>query len=188
MFIMGRRSTLDKYLGKKIGGITILKSLGLHNGRTRVLCHCGECSKEFKATFHNVYRGNYKSCGCKRTAINSRSYKWKGHGEISGSYFIKLIKGAEDRNLIFQITIEQIWDLFLRQNRKCIFTGIELKFPLSRSDTTQTASLDRINSSKGYVLDNVQWVHKDINIMKQSMNDEEFLDWIKIIYNHSCKQ
>jgi len=44
-----------------------------------------------------------------------------------------------------------------------------------------TASLDRINSSKGYTLDNVQWVHKTVNIMKQGLSDEDFKYWIKMI-------
>mgnify|MGYP007044016634 CR=1 FL=1 len=38
-----------------------------------------------------------------------------------------------------------------------------------------TASLDRIDSSKGYIEGNVQWVHKDINWMKQDFNEEYFI-------------
>lgn len=40
----------------------------------------------------------------------------------------------------------------------------------------QTASLDRIDSSKGYVLGNIQWVHKDINKMKLDYDQDYFID------------
>lgn len=36
-------------------------------------------------------------------------------------------------------------------------------------------SLDRIDSNKGYVEGNVQWVHKDVNMMKQSYSNERFI-------------
>lgn len=39
-----------------------------------------------------------------------------------------------------------------------------------------TASLDRIDSSKGYIEGNVQWVHKYVNVMKWDFSMEEFLD------------
>ena len=40
-----------------------------------------------------------------------------------------------------------------------------------------TASLDRIDSTKGYVRGNIQWVHKDINWFKR--------DYPKISFWHS---
>lgn len=68
----------------------------------------------------------------------------------------------------------------LNQNRKCVFTGIELTFNLK----TQTASLDRIDSSKDYVVGNVQWVHKTINNLKQDFSDEELIYWANLITNY----
>jgi hypothetical protein len=48
-----------------------------------------------------------------------------------------------------------------------------------------SASLDRIDSSKGYVKGNVQWTHKTVNIMKQAMSDEELIDWCKVIVKNN---
>ena len=42
-----------------------------------------------------------------------------------------------------------------------------------------TASLDRIDSSKGYTTDNIQWVHKDINIMKNDYGNDYFIEICK---------
>jgi hypothetical protein len=47
----------------------------------------------------------------------------------------------------------------------------------SVSESETTASLDRIDSSKGYIEGNLQWVHKDVNIMKMDLSQVEFIDY-----------
>lgn len=42
--------------------------------------------------------------------------------------------------------------------------------------------LDRIDSSKGYIEGNVQWVHKDVNMMKQNYSQKYFIEMCKKIY------
>lgn len=48
-----------------------------------------------------------------------------------------------------------------------------------------TASIDRINSNKGYSLSNVQWVHKTINKMKCKLSDDEFIAFCKAVAKHN---
>lgn len=38
-----------------------------------------------------------------------------------------------------------------------------------------TASLDRIDSTKGYTEYNIQWVHKLINIAKSTLTNNQFI-------------
>lgn len=59
----------------------------------------------------------------------------------------------------------------MKQHRKCNLSGVELEF-----DKTNSASLDRIDNTKGYTLENVQWVHKDINRMKNVFSQDYFID------------
>ena len=66
-----------------------------------------------------------------------------------------------------------------------------ISFP-TKSTGIRTASLDRIDSSKGYVPGNIQWVHKDVNWMKGSFTQEYFVNICKKISkninsNDSCK-
>jgi hypothetical protein len=49
--------------------------------------------------------------------------------------------------------------------------------PSDFSRGVSTASLDRIDSSLGYVWGNVQWVHSVINDLKSNMAQEEFISW-----------
>lgn len=48
-----------------------------------------------------------------------------------------------------------------------------------------TASLDRIDSTKGYVEENVQWVHKDVNFMKSNLTEQRFKELISKIYHNT---
>ena len=48
-----------------------------------------------------------------------------------------------------------------------------------------TASLDRIDSLKGYTEDNVQWVHKHINFMKGSLSENKFIEYCKLIVKNN---
>jgi hypothetical protein len=82
------------------------------------------------------------------------------------------------------IIINMCWNLFLKQNRKCALSGIEIAFPKAwgaRSKTQITASLDRVDSNKGYIIGNVQWVHKQINTMKMDMSDAEFINLCRMV-------
>ena len=47
-----------------------------------------------------------------------------------------------------------------------------------------TASLDRIDSSKGYIEGNVQWVHKSVNIMKCDFSSDIFIGICNQISNN----
>jgi|SRR5882724_3896667 len=178
---MGRKSTFENYRGKTVNGVQILEKIGIVNGRLKVSCKCIPCGKIFEEQFHNVYHGGRRSCGCLIGAKKSRSPRWMGVGEIGRSYFHSLKHGAKSRDLCFEITLEFIWGLFLKQERKCAMTGDLLKFSDSITTRNGTASLDRKDPKIGYTEQNIQWIRQDINYMKQEMNDSEFLEAVKKI-------
>ena len=121
----------------------------------------------------------------------NRSYKsssgkdnpsWKGYEEISLSKFNFIKLDADRRDIPFEITIEQIWDLFLKQERKCLLSVVEIWFFVIKS--LCTASLDRKDSNIGYTIDNVQWVHKNVNIMKNRFSDDDYIKWCILVVNN----
>ena len=120
------------------------------------------------ANKYGIYRA-YKT--------NDHSPVWSGYQEISGKILNSIKHGAKRRKIAWSVTPKEIWDLFLKQNRKCAMSGVDLKFPSNSTTPDGTASLDRINSTKGYVIDNVQWIHKDLNMMKQDWDDTGFIQW-----------
>jgi hypothetical protein len=113
--------------------------------------------------------------------------QWNGHGEISGRWFYHHVTRERfqgDRTRVpVEVTIEQIWDLFLKQERKCALTGMELT--ISPTAQYNDASIDRIDSSKGYVIDNIQWVHKHVNMMKRTYSQDYFIAMCKKVAEHN---
>lgn len=89
------------------------------------------------------------------------------------------------RGKVWDLTLNQLVDLADAQDRKCAFSGMPLVFDQSKNNT---ASLDRLDNSKGYTIDNVQWVHKDLNMMRGSIQVERFVDLCKKVARNQKKR
>lgn len=172
-------------VGQKFGFGTVLEFTNQTRHDSNIwLLQC-ECGNKYEATLHVLRHGYGESCGCKTFDRKSKA-KWQGYGEISLDFFHNIKRGAKARKHLFKISIEYIWDLYEKQNRKCALSGIDLKFSRNKKkDKTGTASLDRIDSSKGYIEGNVQWVHKTVNMMKNKLNQQEFINICKMIAQKS---
>lgn len=119
----------------------------------------------------------------------ARSRSWqarrKGCGDIPGRYWAVVKAGAASRELDFALTVADAWKLFEDQGGKCALSGRPLLFyRLGERPSTQTASLDRKDSSRGYVPGNVQWVHKDFQRMKWAFSEEQLLSMCREVVNH----
>lgn len=179
-------------VGQKFSNLTVLKFSHLSKHRYawwECQCICGNLTK---SCGYHLRKGFTKSCGCireqnvKNQKKGKDSKDWSGYGEISGYIFSCIKHAAKSRKIEFNVTIEYIWELFLKQNRKCALSGIELKFPESKNNKKdRTASLDRIDSNKPYKEGNVQWVHKIVNNMKQGYTQEQFINICKLIANNN---
>lgn len=140
-------------------------------------CDCGEIT--YRSSY-DLTKGKAVSCGCKHKKCGKNHFLWKGYGEISKNYFNRVERGAKDRGLEFKITLEEIWNLFLTQKRKCALSGLEIGFAKSHKEKS-TASLDRIDSQKGYNIDNIQWVHKDINMLKCNITQDRLVELCNLV-------
>lgn len=162
------KNLIDKRFAKGV-----VKKLIGSDGKKSWLLQC-DCGEKYKALTESLLSGNTKSCGClnKRTGKNHPHYK--GCEDLSGDYWSKLKQGARKRDIEFNITIKEAWKLFKNQDKKCALTGWEITLTDS-SSLKQTASLDRINSNKHYKLSNIQWVHKDVNRIKQNYSQDYFI-------------
>ena len=88
------------------------------------------------------------------------------------------------KKIDFEISIDYAYLIYLEQDGKCALTGLDICFrPVCGDKKEQTASLDRIDSSKGYIEGNVQWLHKKVNNMKWTLTNTEFIDFCKKVAN-----
>lgn len=141
------------------------------------LCEC-DCGNQQVIDGWNLLKHKSKQCRkcCGEQNRGKNSVHWKGHGNINGYVWGKVKREAANRNLPFKITIKYAWDLFKKQQGRCALTGWPLRFKAHHQDQPATASLDRIDSKRGYVKGNVQWVHKDVNLMKVDFAQKRFLE------------
>jgi hypothetical protein len=172
----------------KFNKLTVLDTV-VQNKRTyyQVQCDCGRVDLKRKDWVEKGRAKMCKPCSAKLTAskypppINRTGFK-----DLSGTHYLSLKFGALRRNLEFNVTPEFLWNLFQKQKGKCALSGVDIvlvaKLHKQNADwSIITASLDRIDSSKGYTEDNVQWVHKAINFIKGNLSETELLYWAKKI-------
>lgn len=138
---------------------------------------CGYCGNEFITTPQKILSKHTKSCGCLKNKSKENSgyfSKRKGGKYISGTYFTSIKQGAKIRNIEFSVSIEMLENILIEQDFKCKLSGRDLVFGYINIQN-YTASLDRIDSTKGYIANNVQWVDKQVNMSKQQYNQEDFI-------------
>ena len=157
-------------IGKKFGMLTIVS----HHSRSRGYnCQC-ECGRMTISTLYKLKTGRRRSCGC-REFYGKENKNYRGYDNLTKTQWWLIKYRAKRRKMKINVTRDYAWKLFLKQNRKCRFTGWPLQFGSYYYNVETTASLDRIDSSKGYVKGNVQWLHKDVNRMKWSKSDTDFI-------------
>lgn len=142
------------------------------NGRVFWNCLC-RCGKSIIVSSYRLIKRRTVNCG-----------KCNSYGELTAIHFHHLKGSASVRNIIFDVSPKDLWELFIAQNRKCALTGIELTLWTGIKDYG-TASLDRINSNIGYTKDNCQWIHKSVNLCKHVLNNEEFISLCMDVVKYS---
>jgi DNA-binding CsgD family transcriptional regulator len=154
------------------------------------LCKCF-CGNIFKKSRSFLFSSKKPSCGC---ILKGKFHSgWRGYEDISKLYWRGILYDAEKRKINFDITIEFAWDLYIKQNKKCAITGLDIKMResntfgkrINRKESLGIASLDRIDSSKGYTEDNVHWVLSEINTMKMGYSMDLFLYLCEKVYENN---
>lgn len=157
----------------KTGKLTILKDT---NNRTRGglviwLCRC-DCGNEKELSSSQLK--TMKSCGCET--------KYK-RGEASFNLVLKAyLNGAKGRNLDFDLTIEE-FKIITKQD--CYYCGCKPSNIMDNKNHTGKYiynGIDRIDSSKGYTIENCVPCCTQCNRAKSNYSLNEFITWIERVY------
>lgn len=154
------------------------------DGRWYKPCYnCGDIQSYLR--YHYALNSFNLKKFCKKCSnrINENCHRgW--HRGIRLSWFNKFKISAETRGIEFNISINDVADLMIKQNYKCSLTGRSISFPEIGTQTNFDASIDRIDSKKGYELDNIQLTHKVVNMIKNKYDNDFFIEICKEVSNY----
>ena len=151
-----------------------------------------QCSKCGEAKSDNDFYQSQRGNRCKECIlIGTRKYKRKKridpeHRKIEADkqkerrvrlWQNTLIHDSKNRGVEHTLTIDDINQLFQKQNGLCYWFKIPL-IPSNDSKHPQQPSLDRLDRTKGYTLDNVVLTCYSANIGR---NETSVEDWEKFL-------
>ena len=148
---------------------------------------CRECAFEYGKRLH---KGDPLTDKQIQSRNNIKNYCNNRIDELTP--FRYSLRNAKKRFKEFHLTLEDLKQIWEQQAGICPYTGLKLELPTYTKckNIWYRASLDRIDSSKGYVVGNVQFVSTPINLMKSTMSDLETKQYLKLISfytSHFCK-
>lgn len=168
--------------GRTFGRLLVLRDSGLRKSRRPIyVCVC-DCGAEVNVLGRYLGNGDTRSCGC---LAKGAAHNRDAVGQITLSFWTPIVKQARVRGIPFQIEREYAWSLYEQQARRCALSGVPIVFSTNIRDQrgTHTCSLDRVENDRAYVVGNVQWVHKRINIMKNVSTQDDFVAWCGRVQN-----
>ena len=178
------KSKYEDLTGKKFGKLFVIKYVTKDkHGHRMWLCQC-DCGSETIVEGHNLKSGRQKSCHC---GLGKPQFIGKGKAALN-RLMDSYQRSAKKKELDFELSPDQFEILI---NGSCYYCGIK-PLQVAKPKHTRTGNylyngIDRVNSSKGYILDNVVSCCKTCNYAKRSMSREKFLSWIERVYKHSIE-
>lgn len=175
--------------GSIYGKLTVLRDSGEKYKSFKLwVCVC-ECGNEKLVNTNALNSGNTKSCGCARTPIKLAKGE-SGLRELYRSYK----RDAHKRNYEFVISLEEFKSTVIQP---CTYCGLELgqiKFPRTKPvnpawtfGAFEYTGLDRRDNNIGYVISNIVSCCRTCNVAKASMSIEDFLNWVRRVYEFTNK-
>jgi hypothetical protein len=138
-----------------------------------------EKNKEYRLSYDKQYYANNKE---KIKVKNQKRYT----NLTLDQKFDQLVKTAGERkNKKCFITVEHLHDVWQRQEGLCVYTKLPLT---SEGHQLNTVSLDRVDSSKDYTVDNIQLVCVPINRMKLDYTEDQFIELCRLVTHNVSKQ
>lgn len=99
-----------------------------------------------------------------------------------GDRFHKVKRRALVEKTEFNLTKEFVIQLYKSQNGLCFYTGETLHLMNGKGRLPTGLSIDRVDNSKGYTVDNVVLCTSRFNTIKSNMSLEEIKKWMPTIY------
>ena len=176
---------VQETLGKKRGLYTIVAYLGKNQWGSRLwLCRC-KCGTETVYTTGQIFNQGPLRARCENCWYEDIEMAGRTTEIIPARFWERFCGQAKRRGIPVDLTKEIAYGEYVKQGKCCALSGVPLYFSTltTRYNWYTNASIDRVDSEKNYSQENIQWVHKDINMMKGMLSQEDFLNWCRLITN-----
>ena len=169
--------------GKKFGRWTVIKRSFPNKGEQPVwLCKC-DCGKEKIVMGNSLRKGDSKSCGCLSNELKSARRKLDS-GLANMRTVIRQYKAnAKRRGVGWNLTEEQFKEI---TQKDCFYCGEKpnnLTKQICNGEYIYNG-IDRIDNTKGYVIDNIVPCCRRCNRAKDISTLQEYKNWIRKSYNY----
>lgn len=184
-----RNSLRENFIGYKSNMLTVVEYGGKRANTDahhwKCLCDCGN----YCVVRGPKLTGKYKqiSCGCASSRFHNGK-KQRNPDTALNNHYQHYLKRSEKLNRQFLITKEEFRTIV---SKNCYYCKLEPR-PNSHSNrishTVYLANtIDRIDSSIGYVLSNCRPCCWTCNQAKNTMSEKEFYEWINRVYSASIE-
>ena len=161
--------------------------------KSNEILNCSLCKKDKKIIYFYPSNLNKKNNSQRCRFCNNKNSKKRRSNHTQDQIINYLLTSCKHnsikrekrgRNCKFELTKKNIYDLISKQNNKCVYTDNELIWEYNHP---HKVSIDRIDSNKGYNIDNIQLVIHITNQAKSDLTEKDFLQMIKQIYDNKIK-
>lgn len=142
---------------------------------------CKICKKtKLRKSFRVIYRKSGENIRpqckkCEATIFQSSTPR----------LFISSILNGIKQRAKTKLTLDQLYDLYLKQNKMCALSGIKLTHKRGIGIVYTNISVDRIDPKKGYTISNIQLVCRVVNLMKSDIKQQQFINLCNKVMNYN---
>ncbi len=179
----------NSLISQKFGTLTVIAEADHRDKSCSILwfckCDCGR-DKIKPVTTHYLVSHHTRSCGCARAGNHNAAELGNGIAQFN-SMFTGYMRNAKIKGVEFSLSRDEFRKL---SQGCCFYCGVSPLYGThnkSRTGDYIHNGIDRVDNSKGYVINNVVPCCKICNIAKHSMTQQEFYDWITKVYKRRKK-
>jgi len=146
-----RKKREEKYINDikyvKCNKCNIFRESNHFTKGTKIVTECHDCSNKKSEFYRTTLRGFLlRLLGCSRKSNKRR-------------------ETLNNKNLEHSITLKNLCDLILKQQGRCYYSSIPLVY---KSNSDWLCSIERLDNSKGYTLDNIVLICNEFNTADRS--------------------
>lgn len=141
---------------------------------------CRNCEKYFENSSLSVKYQYYCSRDCAVKYRTNHHARYKTSSKIRSKTPERYLRSLiQKKKLRENLSYDYYITLYYKQQGLCALSGRVMTHQLHEGIVPTNISIDRIDSSKGYVEGNIQLVCRQANMMKYTSSEQELLEWCK---------